>query len=161
MSDFRPLPPTIWYTPTKTTLSPSAAPQFITVHHLILSAASAVPGLLPALHKEYAEELARGTTFPQEGLDHAPVTRDAFEAYFFAADVCIGILGASTTETPLHPGDSTVSAREFQGVRVRNVDISIEAARAGRAWEDCIAGFYYVRALVRLNSIFFQARHVL
>ena len=138
-----PLRSTIWYTPTTTTSS-AAVPQFITVHHLDLPAAALIPDLLPALYKEYVDEIVRGTTYPQEALYSAEVTRDAFETNFFAADVFVGITGALATEVLLKPFE----ARDIQSTRVGDVDISIESARAGRTWEDCIVGFYYVSPLV-------------
>jgi hypothetical protein len=73
------------------------------------------------LQNEFNEELERGNTYPQEG----PLDRDAFLAYYFAADVFIGIAVSSET------GDSPDS---------------IDAARNGREWKDCVVGCYYVSA---------------
>lgn len=145
-----PLDATIWHVVPKSTASesPSDTPRFITIHHLTLAAADTHLGLIPVLHKEFADEVARGTTYPQETPADAPLRRDAFDAYFFSADVFVGIvsagvgpeLGPRADETDVSVADQ----RAIEGVQVQHVDVSIEDARAGRPWEDCVAGFYYV-----------------
>jgi hypothetical protein len=51
--------------------------------------------------------------------------------YFFAADVVVGILDADGVE-----GAAVEDGKE--------VELSVEEARKGRSWSECIAGFYYV-----------------
>ena len=64
-----------------------------------------------------------GRTYPQEG----DMSGEAFEKYFFAADVFLGIISSSHSEETQKNGEST-----------------LQDIRAGRSWEDCVAGFYYV-----------------
>ncbi len=62
-------------------------------------------------------------TYPgQEG----EISQSAFEAYFFPADVFIGVTSTVTLS------DKELCAH------------SIEAERGKRSWEGCIGGFYYV-----------------
>lgn len=140
------LPSTIWYTPAKNISSP-AKPCFITIHHLTLPAATALPGLLATLYKEFEDEIVRGNTYPHE--DNVPMTRDTFETYFFAVDVFVGVIGvnAELGSEALLRADGTAKMCFAGGVTVREVDVSADAARAGRDWGECIAGFYYVRVL--------------
>ena len=98
----------------------------ITVHHLTLSTARQLPGLLGYLNRIFANEIKNGQTYPQEG-EMAQVT---FEAYFFAADVFVGIFGGLSKECMTEGG---------------NAEVDIDDARATRSWEECVAGYYYVR----------------
>jgi hypothetical protein len=116
------LPSTTWPIRTNTPNTP-----YLTIHHLTLAAASAHPDLLEYLHAVFAAEIEAGMTYPQEN----EMERDAFEAYFFAEDVLVTILGHA-------PGPDLVEGM------VHEVDLSINEARDGRAWEDCVVGFYYV-----------------
>ena len=59
------------------------------------------------------------------------MSQETFEAYFFAADVFIAIVGGES------PGTATAGAQDLL-----NVGILME--RGGRTWQDCIAGYYYV-----------------
>jgi len=52
-----------------------------------------------------------------------------FEAYFFAADVFVGIFDGLSKECMVE-GD--------------NAEVDIDDARATRSWEECVAGYYYV-----------------
>lgn len=71
-----------------------------------------------------ATEVEGGMTYPQESMP-----ADAFESYFFSGDVFLAIShsgntgGSEGTETPL----------------------TIEEARQGRAWQESVAGYYYVQ----------------
>ncbi|CAE6341540.1 unnamed protein product [Rhizoctonia solani] len=78
--------------------------------------------LVELLHKEFEEELERGQTYPQEG----PLDRAGFEAYFFAADVFVGLIVPSEEAAALQNED-------------------IEGARAGRSWDESVVGSYYVK----------------
>ncbi|KAG9000844.1 hypothetical protein FRB94_005122 [Tulasnella sp. JGI-2019a] len=86
------------------------------ISHVTLETAPA--DLIQFLHHEFSAELLRGNTYPQEeALD-----LDAFKAYYFAADVFIGIVV---------PRDSTPTTLEMAG--------------AGRPWPTCVSGFYYIK----------------
>lgn len=96
----------------------------ITVYHLTVTTCPSE--LLELLYKEFEAELERGRTYPQEG----PIGLEGFKAYYFAGDVFVGIIA---------PGSSEVKNE------VKGVEGSVEAAQAGRKWEECVAGAYYVR----------------
>lgn len=133
------LPTTSW--PCKST-SPS---KRLTVHHLTLSAATALSTfpsstdskgdtLLSYTHRIFAQVLEDGRTYPQElaqGLTWESYTREAYEAYFWAADVFVAI-GSSEDE----------GGANGEGVEV---ELDVEKARKGRTWEDSVAGWYYVK----------------
>lgn len=106
-----------------------ASPKYLSLHHLTLSTANELPGLLPYLHRCFAEEIERGTTYPQEILQGETYSMEAFESYYFAADVIVGIIGEG----------------EMPGADGGSVPLSIEAERNGRSWEECVAGTYYVK----------------
>jgi hypothetical protein len=97
----------------------------ITVHHLNLSSARQLPGLLDYLNKIFANEIKNGQTYPQE----EEMGQATFEAYFFAADVFVGIFGGLSMECMVEGG---------------NAEVDIDDARATRSWEECVAGYYYV-----------------
>ncbi|KAI0261251.1 hypothetical protein BC834DRAFT_483706 [Gloeopeniophorella convolvens] len=119
------LPPTIWELPAPTPGKPTRPVTHLAVHHLRLGEAQALPHLLEYMHQVFAAEVEAGTTYPQEVATDEKYTREAFEAYFWAADVVIAV-----------------------GTDAGRVDAarqSVEAARAGRSWEDSLVGFYYVK----------------
>ncbi|KDQ55227.1 hypothetical protein JAAARDRAFT_37753 [Jaapia argillacea MUCL 33604] len=122
-----PLPSTIW----STKALPSQS-NYITLHHLTLSTALTHLGLIDYLWREFAEEVERGLTYPQEMLQGEVFTKEMFEAYFFAGDAFVGIVGSGKVEEGLEGG-------------VREVEGGVDKAAAGRKWEDCVAGFYYVK----------------
>lgn len=63
-----------------------------------------------------------GCTYPQEG----PITYEEFISYFFAATTIVGVIRPVGTNGKVDmPGD-------------------LESARAGRTWEECIGGCYYM-----------------
>lgn len=70
-------------------------------------------------------------TYPQEDIGG----KEGFVAYFFAADVFVGVKGVGEGGKDL---DETG----------KDVDIGIEEVRAGREWAECVVGFYYVRCTV-------------
>ncbi|EKM53410.1 uncharacterized protein PHACADRAFT_259773 [Phanerochaete carnosa HHB-10118-sp] len=107
----------------------ASVPTHLTLHHLTLASASMLPGLVPYLHRCFADELERGATYPQEILPGEPYTQAQFETYYFAADVIVGIVGL---------GD----APDSDGAAVQG---GVEEARQGRGWEECVAGVYYVK----------------
>ncbi|TDL23014.1 hypothetical protein BD410DRAFT_186040 [Rickenella mellea] len=71
------------------------------------------------------------------------LSREAFEAYFFAESVVVGIVhegevhGLSNEKNYWH-------ATEIEGMQMKEAIVSLEDARAGRDREGCVAGFYYV-----------------
>jgi len=118
-----PLPSTAWPVRTMNQANP-----YITIHHLTLSTALALPGLVEYLHAEFASDVEAGMTYPQEGA----MGKDDFEAYFFAADVLVGILGHKASP-------------EFADGMMHEVDLGVDETKNGRTWEDCVIGFYYVK----------------
>ncbi|KAF8550250.1 hypothetical protein OG21DRAFT_1514260 [Imleria badia] len=67
---------------------------------------------------------------------------DAFRAYFFAADVVVGlrVVGSAALE------GCAVSEPEWERCVVpREVEVDLEGVRAGRSWDECVVGFYYVK----------------
>ncbi|KZP02842.1 hypothetical protein FIBSPDRAFT_969558 [Athelia psychrophila] len=99
----------------------------LTIHHLTLARALAQPGLIDHLRAIFALDIEAGRTYPQETISGDGV----FEAYFFGADVFLGLLADGL------PGNT--------GEGIQETDITIEDARGIRSWEDCVAGFYYVK----------------
>lgn len=71
-------------------------------------------------------------TYPQEG----PLTQAAFETYFFAADVFVAVLQG--------PGSPIVAQGDTQAPGT-SVDLNVASAAAGRRWDDCLVGYYYVK----------------
>jgi hypothetical protein len=125
-----PLASTVW--PAK----PSATgPSTLTLHHLTLARATELPGLLDCLHSAFAQIIEEGATYPQEILAGEEYKRDSFDAYFFAGDVIVAIVGHEETNHPV------------QGAPGQEVQVDIKAAAKGRPWEECVAGFYYARSL--------------
>jgi hypothetical protein len=101
----------------------------VTTIHLKLSTARQSPGLVEYLNRVFAKVVEDGRTYPQE----EDMNGEAFEKYFFAADVFLGIISSSHSEETKSRGEATLK------------DIC-----AGRPWEECVAGFYYVNALIPL-----------
>ena len=110
------------------------APSHLTIHHLTLETSASFPGLVEYLHRVFADELASGRTYPQEILPGEVYTAEQFAAYYFAADVLVAVLGAGNADAT----DGKEIATGFAD------------AVAGRSWEDCIAGCYYVSFLLYL-----------
>ena len=114
--------------------------SIVTLFHIDLSAlvdSDRHPGLFDHLHAVFADEVAKGLTYPQENMRDP----DAFRAYFFAADVVIAIVGDGSGVMPDPPAEPdgappTPVAKE--------VEVNLETARAGRSWDTCVVGFYYV-----------------
>jgi len=117
------LPSTFWLSSART----YDADGYISVYHLTFSTARALPGLIEYLHTVFAREIEDGMTYPQEG----EMLQATFDAYFFAADVFIGVVGVTTRTGITDAGEQTST---------------LEDERAGRTWEDAVAGYYYVRA---------------
>ncbi|KAI0332981.1 hypothetical protein GY45DRAFT_1320246 [Cubamyces sp. BRFM 1775] len=112
------------------------APKYLTIHHLTLDKAKEFPGLVDYLHRVFAEELERGQTYPQEILPGESYTRSQFDAYYFAADVLVAVLGLPSPEGVADPLDA------LDGTQIQ---VGFAEAVGGRTWEECIAGCYYVK----------------
>jgi len=103
---------------------PNSVSTQLTIHHLTLATARSLRGLVEHLRAVFVLDIEAGRTYPQETLEGEGV----FEAYFFSADVFIAVVG---------DGEAAEGVNE--------VNVNIEESRKGRSWEDCIAGFYYVK----------------
>jgi hypothetical protein len=134
-SSIPPLASTVW----PVTSRAGGGASHVTIHHLTLARAAALPGLLDTLHAAFAAIIEEGMTYPQEILQGEAYTRDAFDAYFMAADVIVAVAGHGNA--PASVSDSAA---------VVEVQSGIDEARDGRSWDECVAGFYYVRARVFL-----------
>ncbi|KAJ6593514.1 hypothetical protein B0H19DRAFT_919259 [Mycena capillaripes] len=97
---------------------------YLTVHHLTISAAKSLPELIDYLGVVMAKEIEAGMTYPQETMPP-----EAFESYFFSGDVFLAISSSGGTGGP--EGTET--------------NLTIEEARQERTWEECIAGYYYIK----------------
>ena len=120
------LTPTIWNSQSSRDSDSPADSGNISVHHFTLTTARALPGLLDYLGAIFAKEVKDGMTYPQEEDN---MGQEKFEAYFFSADVFIGIVSSLSRTI-------TSGSEQF--------NLEIEEERAGRTWNDCIAGYYYV-----------------
>ena len=125
------LTPTIWISQCS---RKSATSGYISVHHFTLTTARALPGLLEYLGAIFAKEIADGMTYPQE----ENMGQDNFETYFFSADVFVGIV--SSLPRTIISGSEQPS-------------LEIEAERAGKTWDDCIAGYYYVGHFLLVDAL--------
>lgn len=118
------LPSTVWKSESRVSDGPELG-YYISVHHFTLTTARALPGFLEYLGAVFAEEIENGMTYPQEG----DMRQETFEAYFFSADVFVGVVGSLP---------KTVSSGSEQA------SSEVEDERAGRTWDECVAGYYYV-----------------
>ena len=116
---------TIWNSQSSRGCDGSATSRHISVHHFTLTTARALPGFLEYLGSIFAKEVIDGMTYPQE----KDMGQEKFEDYFFSADVFVGIVGSLPR--------TIISGSE-------QPSLDIEEERAGRTWDDCIAGYYYV-----------------
>ena len=83
-----------------------------------------------------------GLTYPQEDMRDT----DAFRAYFFAADVVIAIVEEGASGSASGDLERRQLERDAASALVpREVEVDLERARAGRSWDACVVGFYYVR----------------
>jgi len=120
------LPSTIWGGPREEL----EAESFVTIHHIDRFVEHTQTGLFSYLHSIFANEVDKGLTYPQEDIRDP----EAFRAYFFGGDVLVAIAGS---------GDSPAIKSDHRGVR--EIELGLDAARDGRTWEACVAGFYYVK----------------
>ncbi|KAL4066176.1 hypothetical protein V8B97DRAFT_1894991 [Scleroderma yunnanense] len=111
----------------------------ISIHHVDEDAViQAHEGLFEYLHSVFVNEVDKGTTYPQEDI-HDPTI---FASYFFAADVIIAIAGTGDEDAMLEIMTEVV---DEPGTTVKEVGVSLDEARRGRSWEECVIGFYYVK----------------
>jgi hypothetical protein len=135
MSAYGTITTTFTTTALSTTLWPTkshsqSTPSYLTLHHLNRARAQNFPGLIECMHSAFAHIIDEGATYPQETLQGEAYTREAFEAYFLGGDLILGITGSDASLGQTSAGES--------------VELDVDAARAGREWEECVAGFYYV-----------------
>ncbi|KAK7691761.1 hypothetical protein QCA50_005162 [Cerrena zonata] len=130
-----PLASTLWHTKVKDPQSAQTAPKYLTLHHLTLATAEKLPGLISYLHKDFAEELERGRTYPQEILQGEEYTQSTFESYFFAADAIVAITGYEDTQLvkPNYPGRSS---------HICNAGFLIPASQRNRGFGSTLARSY-------------------
>lgn len=115
-------PPTIWTSKTK-----SGSLVDVAVYHLRLESARQLTGLTEYMYSVFSKVVEEGQTYPQEGY----LDQNAFESYFFAEDVFVGV---ALTQKAL--------GNEFT---TRDTSVEISDATGSRTWEEAVAGFYYVR----------------
>lgn len=143
------LPTTIWAWPEKpasvvsTADGPvSSTPRWMSLHHIDFTVLRHPQhqGLLELLHAVFSDEVAEGRTYPQEDMRN-PV---AFTDYFLAADAIVAITGSSSVigkfATPPLSSDGEPCA-----AMLGETEISLDEARRGRSWGECVLGFYYVK----------------
>ncbi|KIK67501.1 hypothetical protein GYMLUDRAFT_93300 [Collybiopsis luxurians FD-317 M1] len=115
--------------PLSSTLWPTRSPDVqVTIHHL--RRASAAPDLVDYLGKVFIQEVEEGRTYPQEGAYDI----EAFKNYFLAEDLFVGIV------TTLPQGQDVEGGPDVQETR-----LTIDEARNGISWEECVIGCYYVK----------------
>ena len=115
-----PLSPTVWITD-------NTSRRGVAIYHLKKKAALLLPGLVEYMYETFSAVVEAGMTYPQEG----DLDRDAFETYFFAEDVFLGLILSEGASIGLIDGQSVLP--------------SMEEVKANRSWEESIGGFYYVR----------------
>lgn len=113
----------------------------LTLHHLTLKRALALPGLVEYLHTVFAHFIEEGATYPQETAPGEMYERTAFETYFFAGDVIVAVIGSGLDEE----ASKYTASMEDTRKEATEISVDIDAARAGRTWQESVAGFYYVR----------------
>ena len=135
-----PLPTTHW-----TTKDKAAGSQIsIDLHHLTLETVSKEsPGLVEYLHSIFTQVVEEGKTYPMDVAEGETYSRQAFESYFFAANVIVGLLADEGNGT----GGSVERQEGIDIVsRADNPFGSSGSSEDGQPprWEDIIIGFYYV-----------------
>jgi len=135
-----PLPTTRWTAQDKAT----GLPISIDLYHLTLETASKSPGLVEYLHSVFARVVEEGRTYPMEVAEGESYSRQAFESYFFAADVIVGVLtgeGSGDGFCAYHQdGVDIISGKDSP---FGSSDLSKDSQPL--VWEYIIAGFYYVK----------------
>jgi hypothetical protein len=113
------------------------------MYHLTLEMALKCPGLVDYLHSVFARVVEDGRTYPMEVAEGGSYSRQAFEGYFFAADVIVGVLAAEGSG-----GSFSIGQQEgFQIACGTDRPFGLSgSSKDGKplVWEDVVAGFYYV-----------------
>lgn len=114
------------------------------MYHLTLEIAMKSPGLVEYLHSVFAQVVEDGRTYPMEVAEGETYSRQAFERYFFAADVIVGILVGEGG------GDGFSIERHREVEIVSGTDSQLASSILSKdghpsVWEDVVVGFYYVR----------------
>lgn len=117
----------------------AAEERFVVLFHL--TEEQFPDGLIEFMHNEFADEIERGQTYPQESVRGSRYTLEAFKSYFFAADVFVGILCSENSLGRAKVDTSRVS----DGDAILEIDVDLPSIRDKRSWEESVAGFYYVR----------------
>ncbi|KAK0529735.1 hypothetical protein OC834_003561 [Tilletia horrida] len=143
--------------PSPSTLWPTRDPaRVLSVHHLTLASALALPldheggSLMEHLRSTFAKTLEDGRTYPQEDVSGFQGGGKAFEAYFFAADVFVGVLVDAEEAEKLagepipHVGQGKSEGRLLKAEATSSAAL-IDSVRASRTWKEAVAGFYYVK----------------
>ncbi|KAH8828240.1 hypothetical protein DL96DRAFT_1602382 [Flagelloscypha sp. PMI_526] len=103
----------------------------IVIHHLTLKTAQEHPGLIPFINQVFNDTLEDGQTYPQETV----MDQQSFEQYFFAADVFVAVYA-----------DAEASEKVPTEISVpETTSLSFDATRKDRPWDQCLAGFFYVK----------------
>ena len=109
----------------------------ISIHHVDEHAVrKGHEGLFEYLHSVFANEVDKGMTYPQEDVRDPTI----FASYFFVADVIVAIAGARDDGARVEAGVDGAGVNA-----AREVAMSLDEARQGRPWQECVIGFYYVR----------------
>jgi len=135
--DRPPLPSTRWTTRDKVT----GSQIFIDMHHLTLETAlERSPGLVEYLHSVFARVVEDGRTYPMEVPEGETYSREAFESYFFAADVIVGVLVGEGGGLSVHHEDGVeiVSGMDRGPLGFSKDD-------SPPAWKDVVVGSYYIK----------------
>jgi len=131
-----PLPTTRWAAKDKATGSPIS----IDLYHLTLETALKSPGLVEYLHSVFAWVVEDGRTYPMEVAEGEKYSRQAFENYFFAADVIVGVLGGDR-QVGVDGRSSEVEI--VSGAKANLFDLSGDGRPP--VWDEIIVGFYYIK----------------
>lgn len=135
-----PLPTTRWATRDKAT----GSQILVDAYHLTLETALKSPGLVEYLHSVFAQVVEDGRTYPMEVAEGETYSREAFESYFFAADVIVGVLAAEG-------GGDGVCVESRDGVEIVSSRTDGPFGPSGSSkdgrppvWKDIVVGSYYV-----------------
>ena len=103
------------------------------------------PGLVEYLHSVFARVVEDGKTYPMEVAEGEAYSREAFETYFFAADVVVGIVAGGGNDGSLS-GDRPQDGVEIISGTADSPFGPLSSSSDGHppVWRDIIAGFYYV-----------------
>ncbi|KAK0559735.1 hypothetical protein OC844_004214 [Tilletia horrida] len=140
--------------PSPSTLWPTRDPaRVLSVHHLTLASALALPldheggSLMEHLRSTFAKTLEDGRTYPQEDVSGFQGDGKAFEAYFFAADVFVGVLVDAEEAEKLagepipHVGQGKSEGRLLKAEATSSAALIDSPNYPGRSSHICNGGF--------------------